>query len=160
MRRSIKIKQKEIEYRKSQILDMRARGLSQRTIAQQLHVTDGTISLDLKHIGEEAQQNISNYVLKELPIRYRICLQALEMVLKELYEIIQSAEDLGDKLEAIESFKQTHYEIMEHLVKSHSVEDAISYIENRKREQEQYLHLEDQTTPSILPPMEYREVDN
>lgn len=53
-----KSKAEEIEWRRSKILELKSQGLDQREIAQILKVTPALITLDLRHIREEAKENV------------------------------------------------------------------------------------------------------
>ena len=45
------------------------------------------INRDLKHMRQEAKQNIEHYIDEYLPAEYQYCLDALSMIVKEMWSI-------------------------------------------------------------------------
>jgi transcriptional regulator len=64
---STKIKDKEISWRRSKIIELRGYGLSQTEIAKQLQVSDASISLDMQYLREQAKNSIKEYTTEALP---------------------------------------------------------------------------------------------
>lgn len=77
---STKIKDKEIAWRRSKIIEQKAIGLNQAEIARELKVTEGTISLDMQYLREQAKQCIKEYITDSLPQQYQVCLSALDAI--------------------------------------------------------------------------------
>ena len=67
MSTKIKPKANEIEWRRSKIVEMRARGMSQAEIARELQVSEASISSDIQYLGEQAKGTIKEYVTEHLP---------------------------------------------------------------------------------------------
>ena len=72
---STKIEQ--LEWRRSKVVEMRARGLSQTEIARELQVSKTLISLDIQYLRNQAKETIKEYVTEHLPEQYQVCLSAL-----------------------------------------------------------------------------------
>jgi transcriptional regulator len=72
---STKIEQ--LEWRRSKVVEMRARGLSQTEIARELQVSKALISLDIQYLRNQAKGSIKEYVTEHLPEQYQVCLIAL-----------------------------------------------------------------------------------
>jgi hypothetical protein len=132
--------QQQIEWRRSKVIEMRAIGLSQTEIAQQLQVSKQLISLDVQHLREQAKANIKEYTTEHLPEQYQICLHALDTVLKNAFVIMQKSDDNREKLQAMQLFKDTHLVKLELLSNATTIDSALHYI--RSKQQEKHLALD------------------
>jgi transcriptional regulator len=56
---STKIEQ--LEWRRSKVVELRARGLSQTEIARELQVSKASISLDMQYLRSQAKESIREY---------------------------------------------------------------------------------------------------
>jgi hypothetical protein len=145
---STKIKDKEIAWRRSKIIELKAIGLNQAEIARELKVTDGTISLDMQYLREQAKQCIKEYITDSLPEQYQVCLSALDTILKNAFVIMQKTEDNREKLAAMELFKDTHLVKLELLSNATTIDHALEYIRNKqspKPKQQEQEQQEEQT---------------
>jgi IS30 family transposase len=129
----IKFKDKEIAWRRSKVIELRGYGLSQTEIAKQLQVTDGTISLDMQYLREQAKASLKEYTTEALPMQYQVCLSALDMVLQNAFVMMQKAEDNREKLHANELFKDTRLVKLELLSNATTIDHALEYIRNKQR---------------------------
>jgi IS30 family transposase len=132
----IKFKDKEIAWRRSKIIELRGYGLSQTEIAKQLQVTDGTISLDMQYLREQAKASLKEYTTEALPMQYQVCLSALDMVLQNAFVMMQKAEDNREKLAAMELFKDTHLVKLELLSNATTIDSALHYIRSKQEDQQ------------------------
>ena len=79
--------------------------MSQIEIAHELQVSKQSISADMQYLRNQAKESIKEYVTEHLPEQYQVCLSALDTILKHSFEILQTSEDNGEKLHAMEVFK-------------------------------------------------------
>ena len=98
-------KQQQIEWRRSKVIELRARGMSQADIARELQVSKQSISLDMKSLREQGKDSINEYLTEWLPEQYSVCLSALDTILRHAYNILENANDNREKLQAMELFK-------------------------------------------------------
>ena len=63
---STKIEQ--LEWRRSKVVELRARGLSQTEIALELRVSKASISLDIQYLREQAKGTIKEYATEHFKI--------------------------------------------------------------------------------------------
>jgi hypothetical protein len=115
---------------------MRAIGLSQTEIAQQLQVSKQLISLDVQHLREQAKANIKEYTTEHLPEQYQICLTALDTILKHAYEILQESHDNRERIQALALFKDTHMTKLELLSNATTIDSALHYIRSKQQSQQ------------------------
>jgi hypothetical protein len=135
-----KAKADQLQWRRSKVVEMRVRGLSQIEIAHELQVSEGSISLDMQYLREQAKGTIKEYVTEHLPEQYQVCLIALDEIIKRAFEILETSDDNREKLQAMELFKDTHLVKLELLSNATTIDNVLNYIRN-KQQQEQKKHL-------------------
>jgi IS30 family transposase len=129
-------KSDQLEWRRSKVVEMRARGLSLGEIARELQVSRASISSDMQYLRSQAKEYIREYVTEHLPEQYQICLTALDTILKHAFDILEASED-REKLQAMELFKDTHLVKLELLSNATTIDSALSYIRNKQHGQQQ-----------------------
>jgi hypothetical protein len=125
----------QLEWRRSKVIELRARGLSHGEIAQQLQVSRTSITSDIQHLRSQAKESIKEYVTEHLPEQYQICLTALDTILKHAFEILQTSDDNREKLQAMELFKDTHLVKLELLSNATTIDSALNYIRDKQQQQ-------------------------
>jgi transcriptional regulator len=125
----------QIEWRRSKVIELRSRGLSQIEIAHELRVSKQSISSDIAYLREQAKGTIKEYVTEHLPEQYQICLSALDTILKHAYHILQMSDDNREKLQAMEVFKDTHLVKLELLSNATTIDSALNYIRSKQSRQ-------------------------
>ena len=132
---STKIKANEIQWRRSKVVEMRAKGMSQTEIARELQVSEASISLDLQYLRNQAKESIKEYVTEHLPEQYQVCLTALDAIIKRAFEILETSPDNREKLQAMELFKDTHLVKLELLSNATTIDNALNYIRSKQSQQ-------------------------
>jgi Sigma-70, region 4 len=130
-------KAEQLEWRRSKVVEMRARGLSYTEIAQQLQVSRASIGSDVQYLRSQAKETIREYVTEHLPEQYQVCLSALDAILKHAFEKLETSEDNREKLHAMELFKDTHLVKLELLSNTTTIDSALNYIRNKQQQVQQ-----------------------
>src|SRR5918911_1495863 len=120
-----------------QVIEMRARGMSQAEIARELQVSEASISLDMQYLRSQAKESIKEYATEYLPEQYQICLTALDEIIKRAFEILENSHDNREKLQAMELFKDTHLVKLELLSNATTIDSALSYIRGKQQQEQQ-----------------------
>jgi transposase len=142
-------KAEQLQWRRSKVVEMRARGMSQIEIARQLQVSDSSISSDVQYLREQAKESIKEYATDHLPEQYQVCLVALDSVIKRAFDIIETSDDNREKLHAMELFKDMHLVKLELLSNATTIDSALHYIRSKqqqKEEQHRGLAIDSTTT--------------
>ena len=126
-------KAEQVEWRRSKVVEMRARGMSQIEIAHELQVSKQLISSDVQYLRSQAKESIKEYVTEHLPEQYQVCLSALDTILKHAFEILETSEDNREKLQAMELFKDTHLVKLELLSNATTIDSALNYIRSKQQ---------------------------
>jgi predicted transcriptional regulator len=127
----------QLEWRRSKVIELRARGLSHGEIAQQLQVSRASISSDIQYLRDQAKETIREYVTEHLPEQYQVCLIALDEIIKRAFDILETSPDNREKLQAMELFKDTHLVKLELLSNATTIDSALSYIRNKQQQKAQ-----------------------
>ena len=129
------MKIEQLEWRRSKVVELRARGLSQTEIARELQVSEASISLDMQYLRNEAKKSIEEYTTEYLPEQHQICLCALDEIIKRAFEILETSDDNRGKLQAMDLFKDTHLMKLELLSNATIVDSVLNYIKSKQQEQ-------------------------
>ena len=70
-------KTEQVEWRRSKVVEMRARGMSQIEIAHELQVSKQLISSDVQYLRSQAKESIKEYVTEHLPEQYQVCFKSI-----------------------------------------------------------------------------------
>jgi hypothetical protein len=124
---------KQALWRKSQVLDLSSKGLSQADIARTLQVNESTISRDISYLNTQAKNNIRKYIDERLPAEYEKCLVGLTSILKEAWITAAKAEDKREKLQALSLVKECYSMKLELLANATVVEDAIRFVSEKSQ---------------------------
>jgi hypothetical protein len=132
---STKIKDKEISWRRSKIIELRGYGLNQTQIAKELQVSEACISLDMQYLREQAKDTIKEYATDHLPAQYQVCLAALDTILQSAFVIQQRSNDNREKLQAMQLFKDTHITKLELLSNATTIDSALNFIRSKQQQE-------------------------
>ena len=91
--------QQQIEWRKSQVLELSSRGYTEREIASTLQVHCTTVHRDLVYLRKQAQDNLQKHIHEIVPEEYQKGMTGLRQNLKHVLEIAETSEDPKIKLE-------------------------------------------------------------
>jgi orotate phosphoribosyltransferase-like protein len=100
-------KSEQLEWRRSKVVEMRARGMTHEEIASELQVSKASITSDVQYLREQAKESIREYTTEYLPEQYQVCLTALDAIIKRAFDILETSVDNREKLHAMELFKDT-----------------------------------------------------
>jgi hypothetical protein len=127
-------KSEQLEWRRSKVVEMKARGMSQIEIAHDLQVSKQLISSDVQYLRGQAKESMKEYVTEHLPEQYQVCLCALDTILKHSFDILETSPDNREKLQAMELFKDTHLVKLELLSNATTIDSALNYIRNKQQQ--------------------------
>src|SRR5829696_2813016 len=77
-------------------------------MSQILHVSPATITFDLQYLRKEARETVREYTTEQLPLQLRTSIVATQNVIKEYWDISQNAKDNKEKMQALESYLDSH----------------------------------------------------
>ena len=107
------VRQQEIDWRRSQVLELSSKGYSLREIAHRLQIDKSTANRDLLFLQKQAQENLHKHIHEIIPMEYNKCMTAMKLNLKDILEIGDKSADPKIKLEAKKIANETLRYIME-----------------------------------------------
>jgi hypothetical protein len=128
-------KSEQLAWRREKVIELKVRGMNHSQIARELQVSRTCIVDDVNWLRNRARVNIREYVTKQLPEQYIVCLATLDEIIKQSYAMLHTAEDNEDRRASLQLLKETHFQKMELLSDAMTIDETLSYI--RKEQQEQ-----------------------
>jgi transposase len=81
-------KQRHIDFRRNQVLELSSQGRTEREIAQILKVGNSTVHRDIAYLNKQAQDNLKDHISQRLPAQFQRSLNGLDQVLKMAWNIV------------------------------------------------------------------------
>jgi IS30 family transposase len=153
-------REQQIEWRRSQVLELASQGYNQREICQKLQLDKSAVSRDMAHLRQQAQENLQKHIHEVVPEEYQKCMAGMKRNLKQTLEIAETVSDPKTKLQARAIANDCYRYIMDLCTNAGIVSDALKFVTN-KREQLDTLQKiddkieemeEDKTTSGIFLP--------
>jgi hypothetical protein len=79
----------------------------------------------------------------------KVCLIALDAIIKRAFDIIETTDDYREKLQAMEVFKDTHLIKLELLSNATTIDTALNYIRSKQQQQQQHQQKKHLSLDSI-----------
>jgi hypothetical protein len=140
------VKQNQLEWRRRMVFEMSAKGMSGNDIASELKISEPTISRDIQYIRQKCKTNLQNYIQEELPEQYEHTLYAMNLLIKEIWQIYNEPEnDNRSRLQAISLLRDCYTSRLELLTNASVINDSLKAVNIRfKKKQEQLLKQKEQ----------------
>jgi predicted transcriptional regulator len=87
---------KQIQWRRTKVLELSSQGNTQSDIAKTLHVGEATVSRDISSLREQAQLNLKTHINDKLPEEYQNCMTGINQVLKICWEIVNKSRSVNN----------------------------------------------------------------
>jgi predicted transcriptional regulator len=94
--RSTKNTDKQIQWRRTKVLELSSQGNTQSDIAMILHVGEATVSRDISSLRQQAQLNLKTHINHKLPEEYQNCMTGINQVLKICWEIVNKLRNINN----------------------------------------------------------------
>jgi predicted transcriptional regulator len=96
MEGSTKNTDKQIQWRRTKVLELSSQGNTQSDIAKTLHVGEATVSRDISSLRQQAQLNLKTHINDKLPEEYQNCMTGINQVLKICWEIVNKSRSVNN----------------------------------------------------------------
>jgi predicted transcriptional regulator len=94
--RSTKNTDKQIQWRRTKVLELSSQGNTQSDIAKTLHVGEATVSRDISSLRQQAQINLKTHINDKIPEEYQNCMVGINQVLKICWEIVNKSRNIDN----------------------------------------------------------------
>jgi predicted transcriptional regulator len=140
------VRQQELDWRRSRVIELSSEGYSQREIAQKLQIDKSAVNRDLLYLRKQAQDNLQHHIHEVVPEEYQKCMVGMKQNLKHVLEIGEAATDPNVKLQARAIANDCYKFIMEMSTNAGIVSDALKFV-NTMQSKERINGMQKQTEP-------------
>ena len=128
--------QDQIEWRRSQVLELSSQGQTERQIATILRVGKTTVHKDLAYLIRQAKENLKTHVENRLPEEYQKCMVGINQVLNMAWSIVNKSVGIDDKirLQALALINDCNKYKMDLTTNGVVITDAIKFVQTNKEE--------------------------
>jgi transposase len=70
----VREKGQQIEWRRSQVLELASQGYNQREICQKLQLDKSVVSRDIQFLRKQARENLQYHIHDKIPEEYQNCM--------------------------------------------------------------------------------------
>src|SRR5215217_2163486 len=125
--------QDQIEWRRSQVLELSSQGQTERQIATVLQVGKTTVHKDLAYLSRQAKESLRTHVQDKLPEEYQKCMVGINQVLNMAWSIVnKSLVDDKTKLQALALINDCNKYKMDLTTNGVVITDAIKFVQTNK----------------------------
>jgi Holliday junction resolvase RusA-like endonuclease len=128
---SSKVRQQELDWRRSQVLQYSSQGYTQRDIAQKLQIDKSAVNRDLQFLKQQARNNLQNHIHEVVPMEFERCMLGMKLSLKQILEIAETAADPKTKLQAHAIAIDIYKNIMELTTNGVIVNDELRVVQSK-----------------------------
>ena len=143
-----KMKQRELDWRRSQVLELSSEGYSQREIAARLQLDAAAVNRDIQFLRQQAQDSLQNHIHEVIPMEYQKCMAGMKSNLRETLEIAATVSDPRVKLQARAIVSDCYKFILDMSTNAGIVSDALKYV-TQKTEQVNTLQKLDERVEAM-----------
>ena len=132
-------KQHQLEWRRSQVVELSSMGHSQRDIACILQVDIAAVNRDLHFLRLQAQENIQKHIYETMKEEYRKANIRMDQVLKKAWHIANTTADERVRLQALALVDQCNSHKMDLITNGSIVSDALKYVNGKAEKLKNYV---------------------
>jgi hypothetical protein len=125
------MKQQEMEWRRSKVLELSSQGYSEREISEVIKVNDTAVHRDLAYLRKQAHESIQQHIHETVPEEYQKCMVGMKRTLRHVLEIAESAVDPKTKLQAHAIAIDIYKNIMDLTTNGVIVNDALRIVQSK-----------------------------
>ena len=128
--------QDQIEWRRSQVLELSSQGQTERQIATILQVGKTTVHKDLAYLSRLAKESLRTHIESKLPEEYQKCMVGINQVLNIAWSIVNKLEGVDDKtrLQALALINDCNKYKIDLTTNGVVITDAIKFVQTNKEQ--------------------------
>ena len=125
---STKVEQR-LQWRRDKVRELSVKGHNQRQIASILKIGVASVNEDLQYLRRQAKQNITKYINEYLPAEYENCLDGLNNILTEAWQMPLDGEK-RERMQALSLAKKCYAMKLDLLSSATVIDRAVKFVEN------------------------------
>jgi ECF sigma factor len=122
------VKQQQLDWRRSKVLELSSRGYSEREIGEILKVSDTAVHRDLAFIRRQAKENLQKHIDERIPEEMEKAMSGMNTILRMTSYIANTVADPRIKLQALSLMNEVFKVRMELTTNGVIVRDALNYV--------------------------------
>jgi hypothetical protein len=127
---STKVEQR-LQWRRDKVRELCVKGHNQRQIANILKVGLASVNEDLQYLRQQAKQNITRYINEYLPAEYENCLDGLNNILTEAWQMSLEGEK-KERMQALSLAKECYAMKLDLLSSATVIDRAVKFVERNR----------------------------
>ncbi len=129
---STKVEQR-LQWRRDKVRELSVKGHNQRQIATILKVGLASVNEDLQYLRNLARDNISKYIYEYLPAEYENCLDGLNNILTEAWNMsTDNDSDMREKIQALSLAKECYAMKLDLLSSATVIDKAVKFVDRNR----------------------------
>ena len=124
------ISEQSLRWRCDKVKELTIEGYTQREVSTELLVALAQVNKDLKYMRQEAKHNIKHYMDEYLPAEFQHCLDALNMIVKEMWNM--ETEDNRELMQSRTLIKECCAMRIDLLSNATVVDRAVKFVDRNK----------------------------
>jgi hypothetical protein len=113
------------------VRELSVKGHNQRQIASILKVCLASVNEDLQYLRQQAKQNITQYINEYLPAEYENCLDGLNNILTEAWQMSLEGE-MKERMQALSLAKECYAMKLDLLSSATVIDRAVKFVERNR----------------------------
>jgi hypothetical protein len=138
------VKQRELDWRRSKVLELLSQGYGQREIAIKLGIDAAAVNRDSFFLKKQAIDNLQHHIHEVVPMEYQKCMAGMKNNLRETLEIAATVSDPRVKLQARAIANDCYKFILDMSTNAGVVSDALKYVTQKTEQVKELEKLEGQ----------------
>ena len=127
---STKVEQR-LQWRRDKVRELSIKGFNQRQIATTLKVGLASVNEDLQYLRAQARDNIRHYIDEYLPAEYENCLDGLNNILTEAWQMSSDGEK-RERMQALTLAMECYAMKLDLLSSATVVDRAVQFVKNHR----------------------------
>jgi hypothetical protein len=126
--------QQQIEWKRSQVLELSSQGQTERQITTVLQVGKTTVHKDLAYLSRQAKENLKTHIQDKLPEEYQKSMVGINQVLNIVWSIVNKSAGVDDKtrLQALALINDCNKYKMDLTTNGVVITDAMKFVQTNK----------------------------
>jgi predicted transcriptional regulator len=140
------ISEQRLNWRRDKVRELSVKGYTQRRIADMLKVSLTLVNEDLQHLRLKAKENISMYIEDYLPVEYENCLDGLNNILTEAWNMTtDTSSDKRERMQALSLAKECYAMKLDLLSSATVLDRAVKFVDRHRNvtQQDKELAIDD-----------------
>ena len=127
------MKQQQLDWRRSKVLELSSQGYSEREVSEVLKVSDSAVHRDLVFTRKQIIGNLYNHINERIPFEVEKAMAGMDTILRMASYIANTVTDPRTKLQALSLMNEFYKQKIELTTNCIVVRDALDYMNDKAK---------------------------